>query len=200
MATEQVSLKSSQFVDAFPAAIQIRMPDNTTATFCRLDLDDLTEWCTKMHEEWKASGMKLLQPGMKPTERFQALRIIEFSKPSLDDIADATFRSEGIKEALRRSLMKGGMPEAKALAVIKMVPPGTARKLAQQVVTLFDSRVPPTPDLPESDSKPPLAPETGAIPDRPVQVPGELPQGQQLTGSNVNLPLYEAVSEANTGG
>lgn len=191
MATEPESQKSTQFGDAFPAARNIKLADGSTAVFAKLDLDDLTEWCDAMHEDWKKRGAKLIVPGMKPVEQFQAKRLLEFSRPSLDDIQDATFRSEGIKEALTRSLVKGGTPKDKTATIIKQISPRIARKLAQDMVTLFDIQVPTTPDLPDI-----LSTDDDRVP--ATDNHKELPSGQQLTGSV--SPLGQTVSEESTGG
>lgn len=189
---EESSQKSTQFSDAFPAARVIELANGTSATFAKLDLDDLTSWCDAMHEEWKKRAAKLFTPNMKPVEQFQAKRLMEFSRPSLDDIQDATFRPEGIKEALTRSLVKGGTPKEKVGEIVKQVSPRVARKLAQDMVSLFDVQVPKTPtNLPEDSA-------TDGEPAPATDNHEELPSGQQLTGSVP--PLVRSASEENIGG
>lgn len=141
MADKAISVRNPIFTEAFPGSEAIELP-NGKAVFHKLDLDDLGDWSSQMHNDWKKRNATQIPPGVKGVERFQINRIIEFSSPTLDDIADSVYRSEGVKEALKRSLMKGGITEAQALASIKQIPPNTAVKLAKWCVNLFEVRVP----------------------------------------------------------
>lgn len=213
MADKEKSQRSTQFSDAFPGTQNVVAADGSTLTFVRLNLDDLGNWSNDLHKEWKKRSISMMPAGMKLGDRFQAMRLIEFATPTLDDIADLVYRADGINEALKRSLMKGGMSEADAIVNRKLVPPLTAAKLAQWIVTLFEARVPSTPEgmndlslndedpsTPSTEANPPVkeAPATEVVRTATVHGISNEQDGPNKPGSVP--PLVEAGTNLGTGG
>jgi hypothetical protein len=193
---KETSVRDTSFNSAFPGAQEIRLPTNEVLTFHKLDIDDLGAWCTSMHEQWKKKQNALIPNTVRNLELFNSRRIIEFATPTLDDIADAVFRPDGIKEALTRSIKKDSRISSDvADSLIKLIPPKTAAKLAKWCVGLFDDRIPTTPPA-GAINKPPNdqeSPQSGLV---------GSPDGFNKVGSVPPLEssLERKATSQNTGG